>query len=668
MGFEPEKITKEHILGAIARIEQESIPLEPSTRFDVLVNGKYYPPKEVMRFAHEAMNGERIWQNSGGHPTNKFFDKLGFVIHTKAEAARNFRNSIQFTGRVIKLGCSWGEGAPSFYDLIKQHKIVITDNEFEAGDLILVTEGFQALAVAQLLEKMKPVTTNIYLQQGFEEHDIDYSDNVLFGIAEWFEIPKEQQFQYKLRQGIRIIQDKDVREKVISLWERRNVALVKNHEENISINNTSNMDMKNIILYGPPGTGKTYNTINKAVIIANPSFNFSGKTRDVIKKEYDRLVGLGRINFVTFHQSLSYEDFIEGIKPKTLKDQVVYEIEEGVFKVFCNKARFINGNFDDVIEKFKKDISEGDGQPPLKIKGQGTTFDITYRGTNVFYVQPLNSTKENPWYPVNIENIRKAFETDSYERIYNPTYVREAIVHLKKNYGLVKGNAIPASQKENYVFIIDEINRGNVSQIFGELITLIEADKREDQPEALQIQLPYSKELFSVPDNVYIVGTMNTADRSVEALDTALRRRFSFEFMPPDSTRIEKDGKEIDVKGISLKTLLDTINQRVTYLLDEDHQIGHAYFCSIEQDNEEQLKVVFKNKIIPLLREYFYNDHAKIRMVLGDSFVSKSPAKPKFAVKDEEEFISDKSCYKIVDFDKDFDIIAAVNDTLHGKG
>jgi hypothetical protein len=424
----------------------------------------------------------------------------------------------------------------------------------------------------------------------------------------------------------------------------------------------------NTILYGPPGTGKTYNTINKAVAIASPSFDVSTKTRDEIKTEYDRLIGLSRINFVTFHQSLGYEDFIEGIKPKTLKDQVVYEIEDGVFKAFCNKARFINGNFDDVIEKFKKDISEGDGQPPLKIKGHGTTFDITYRGTNVFYVQPLNSTKENPWYPVNIENIRKAFETDSYEKIYNPTYVREVISHLKKNYGLVKGNARPNSNKENYVFIIDEINRGNVSQIFGELITLIEADKREDQPEALKIQLPYSKELFSVPDNVFILGTMNTADRSVEALDTALRRRFSFEFMPPDSGKIEKDGKEITVQGLSLKTLLDTINERVNYLLDEDHQIGHAYFCSIEQDNAEQLRMVFKNKIIPLLREYFYNDHGKIRMVLGDRFVSKSPAKPKFAVRDEEDLMIEKSSYTIADIDNNFDIVAALTETLHGKG
>jgi 5-methylcytosine-specific restriction protein B len=138
--------------------------------------------------------------------------------------------------------------------------------------------------------------------------------------------------------------------------------------------------------------------------------------------------------------------------------------------------------------------------------------------------------------------------------------------------------------------------------------------------------------------------------------------------MPPDSGKIEKYGKEITVQGLSLKTLLDTINERVNYLLDEDHQIGHAYFCSIEQDNAEQLRMVFKNKIIPLLREYFYNDHGKIRMVLGDRFVSKSPAKPKFAVRDEEDLMIEKSSYTIADIDNNFDIVAALTETLHGKG
>lgn len=574
-------------------------------------------------------------------------------------------DAIPFTGTVRKLGTIWGKGKPNYYDLLKRRKMIIADREFVPGDLILVAYGFQVLAIAQLVEQMSPVTNNPDLREEFEAHEIEYSDNVLYGAAEWLEIPESQRFQYKQQRGIMTVQQDDIREKVISLWAANGKTLVAGAPQTRNFKKMSLVDSKNIILYGPPGTGKTYGAINKAVQIAEPDFDFSNKGRTEIKAEYDRLLSLGRINFITFHQSLSYEDFIEGIKPKTLNDQVVYEIEDGVFKAFCNKARFVHGNFDDVIERFKTDISESDGKAPLKIVGQGTTFDVVYRGTNVFYVQPLYTTKENPWYPVNIENIRKAFETGSFEKIYNPTYVREIIGHLKKHYGLVKGTATPSKKNENYVFIIDEINRGNVSQIFGELITLIENDKREGQPEELQIELPYSKELFSVPDNVYILGTMNTADRSVEALDTALRRRFSFEFMPPDSKQILKDGREVSVKGISLARLLDTLNRRIAFLLDEDHQIGHAYFCSIDHDDEEQLKLVFRNKIVPLLREYFYNDHGKVRLVLGDAFVTTTP-KPTFAVGDGDDFVADNA-YRIRDIDDDFDIIDALRQTLNGQ-
>jgi hypothetical protein len=166
---------------------------------------------------------------------------------------------------------------------------------------------------------------------------------------------------------------------------------------------------------------------------------------------------------------------------------------------------------------------------------------------------------------------------------------------------------------KNYVMIIDEINRGNVSQIFGELITLIEDDKRLGRPETLRTKLPYSKEHFGVPPNVSIIGTMNTADRSVEALDTALRRRFSFIPMMPDES-ILKD----TVDGISLSKILTTLNLRLSVLKDNDHTIGHAWFWNIS--DIDSLKTVFRDKILPLLQEYFFNDYEKLGLVLGDAF------------------------------------------------
>lgn len=171
-------------------------------------------------------------------------------------------------------------------------------------------------------------------------------------------------------------------------------------------------------------------------------------------------------------------------------------------------------------------------------------------------------------------------------------------------------------KKKNYVFIIDEINRGNISKIFGELITLIESSKRIGLPEGMRAKLPYSHQLFGVPDNVYIIGTMNTADRSIATIDTALRRRFSFKEMIPDADVL----KDINVEDISISEMLARINKRISVLYDREHTIGHAYFIPL-RDNPtiEQLAEIFENAIIPLLQEYFYEDYEKIRLVLGDN-------------------------------------------------
>jgi len=229
-------------------------------------------------------------------------------------------------------------------------------------------------------------------------------------------------------------------------------------------------------------------------------------SEDKIVKNYE---------FVTFHQSFSYEDFVEGIKPKLEEgnSKLEYEINDGVFKRLCQRA--------------EKDL----------------------------------------------------------------------------------GN--------DYAIFIDEINRGNVSAIFGELITLIEDDKRIGEPQELRVKLPYSKTEFGVPPNIYIIGTMNTADRSVEALDTALRRRFSFVEMNPNPKLLQG----IQVDDIKLDEVLQKINERVELLVDRDHTIGHAYFMNLT--TKKELELAFTNKIIPLLQEYFYGDYGKIGLVLGEGFVEK---------------------------------------------
>ena len=193
-----------------------------------------------------------------------------------------------------------------------------------------------------------------------------------------------------------------------------------------------------------------------------------------------------------------------------------------------------------------------------------------------------------------------------------------------------------------YAIFIDEINRGNISKIFGELITLIEPSKRLGADDEIMVELPYSKEKFGVPSNLYIIGTMNTADRSIALMDTALRRRFEFVEMMPEYSDLK------EVADIDIGKMLKTINERIEYLYDRDHTIGHAYFINVS--DLKTLANVFKNKILPLLQEYFYDDWEKIRLVLGDSQFIKEKKSANALFKSGTDYINDKILYEI---DKD---------------
>src|SRR3989304_8945396 len=197
MAFAPDKITKQHVLDAIKKIESNNIELEASTRFDVIINGKPYPPKEVMRYAHELMNGKHIWERSGGEPANKYLTALGFEIKNKYDGS----NSQSLTGNLWKLGCNWGRRAPSFYDFIKQEQIVIGEKKqkYSIGDLILVCEGFQVNALARVSETPVSVTTNGALQKPFEDLEIDYEDRIFYAEAEWYELEEDEKLDYRLQ-------------------------------------------------------------------------------------------------------------------------------------------------------------------------------------------------------------------------------------------------------------------------------------------------------------------------------------------------------------------------------------------------------------------------------------------------------------------------------------
>jgi len=383
----------------------------------------------------------------------------------------------------------------------------------------------------------------------------------------------------------------------------------------------------NQILYGPPGTGKTYNTKKLAVeIIENREYSDSLEDRKIILEKYETYVESELIHFSTFHQSMSYEDFIEGIKPKMNggdDDEISYEIQDGIFKSICSKAKRTNSinedeNFDvtwgKLIELVKTQISN---DKLLKIGsweyGLSSKESLKYSSLNTPSQYSFTITKQNikDAYQNKKASPSGAFQKDM-EDIVDFMSSQLKLSKYKENSSLSEKEK---QSNDKYVLIIDEVNRGNVSAIFGELITLIEADKRAGENETISVTLPYSKTKFSVPNNVYIIGTMNTADRSIEALDTALRRRFTFIEIAP---KPELFHNKI-IEDINIEMILTTINNRIEILIDKDHKIGHSYFLNI--DNLGDLKQAFKKNVIPLLEEYFFGDYGKIGLVLGSGFI-----------------------------------------------
>ncbi|HIF9401908.1 TPA: McrB family protein [Photobacterium damselae] len=387
----------------------------------------------------------------------------------------------------------------------------------------------------------------------------------------------------------------------------------------------------NQILYGPPGTGKTFHTIEAAVKAAEPTFyldlnidQLKGATQEQraqLQSKFKELSDSKRIRFVTFHQSYGYEEFVEGLKAECNDEgQISYCVEAGIFKQICQDAKSSNAEhqqFDSALEKLKELCS--DEQNPLRVKTSNKSeFDVVYRGGKTFLLDPVSAGK-SCGYSASLENIKKLYLTGNKDGMYNISYVRGLLEYMREHLNLA-----PISQHEKqiqpYVLVIDEINRGNISKIFGELITLIEPSKRKGAEEALEVTLPYSGDIFSVPDNLHIIGTMNTADRSLAMMDTALRRRFDFVEMMP-KPELFKNRK---IRNIDLTKLLTTLNNRIEVLYDREHTLGHAFLFPVynEQDEDkafELLKAAFKNKIIPLLEEYFFDDWNKIRLVLGDN-------------------------------------------------
>lgn len=490
----------------------------------------------------------------------------------------------------------------------------------------------------------------------------------------------------------------------------------KEEQAAMNLNPSDFSSTTNLILYGPPGTGKTYATAWEAVRLCLGD-HMAGALRNdraALMSEYRRLSAEGRIEFVTFHQSMTYEDFVEGRQPMTGADEGEEETSTGfrletvpgIFRRIAKRAETglsrkamtdrittegrqiykmsvgFSGDagdrelFDEVIEGGYTllDWEDIDWSDPKyesaeeilrsceaqgKIGGRVTLKSGQVSITDTF----RNRLKVGDIIVVSKGNrlVRAIGEvTGPYE--YHPrpygtfghrravrwlwhdvagvpvTEIYDGNFTMRSLYWLNKDRLnIPALERlmnsankeldheverEAFVLIIDEINRANISKVFGELITLLEPDKRLGQPNALKVHLPYSRDEFGVPPNLNIIGTMNTADRSISLLDTALRRRFSFRELMPDVDELRRAMAEngvdaTNVDGIDVCKLLRIINERIEYLFDREHQVGHAYFTNCR--SRADLEDVIRHKVIPLLAEYFYEDWSKVAAVLGDA-------------------------------------------------
>ncbi len=431
----------------------------------------------------------------------------------------------------------------------------------------------------------------------------------------------------------RMIMDGDIKRESWKLRDELKTALERLEQSDIDSGENGdeeNMMPKidiglNTILYGPPGTGKTYHTVIYAVAI------IENKELERVKAEpygdvlvrYNEYRAQGRIEFTTFHQSYGYEEFIEGIKPIVSEgdcNQVQYRVEAGIFKRFCELASNEGNSFDDAWTALVVAAKKEGGKYTFT-RRTGSELTAELRDDDSFVVKWKGETQTQ-----NV--LRKAKALEQWNRgdySYRNTLtggtkwefdaIQAIIDTLSQKFSLKKPDKI-VPENQNYVFIIDEINRGNISKVFGELITLIEESKRVGKSEGMRTLLPYSMKPFGVPENVYIIGTMNTADRSIAMLDTALRRRFAFKEMLPDPEVLA----ETTVGTLSMKEMLNRMNRRIAILYDREHTIGHAYFLPLRGNSSiEMLADIFRNKVIPLLQEYFYEDYEKIRLVLGDN-------------------------------------------------
>lgn len=477
-----------------------------------------------------------------------------------------------------------GEWQDNRYDQCTTFK-----EEMEIGDIVMVRSGSRPMALVEVISPNMPKF--IYDNSRKVKILSFYSDiSELIG-----------KYNGQTRGTLEIVRNPNTpTAKFIKKWHK---IIHTNMEKQTLVSILK--QKKQVIIQGAPGTGKTYLTAELALrIIGDKAIDYS--SRDSVMSAYNLALDEGQITFTTFHQSLDYEEFIEGLKPISSDKEIIYDVVPGIFKKMCKKAFFKDSlkELQNAIEEFKQECIGAEDEIILETIEKGK-FTVDYRGGITFRVRSLKSqAEEGKDFPASIENIEKLYKGET-EGLYNRSYVWGILNYLKNKHKLPEYKS-EQNRDKKYVLIIDEINRGNISKIFGELITLLETDKRLDGKNKLTCTLPYSGDTdFGVPGNLYIIGTMNTTDRSLGHIDYAVRRRFAFVTLEADKTVIQDFYDDEDLKTIAL-ALFDKVSSLIKLntspeFTTKDVMVGHSYFLA---DSKENLELKLEYEIKPLLREY----------------------------------------------------------------
>lgn len=681
MPLEPEKITREHVEKAIERIKDEEIDLIPSTGYDVIIDGEKYPPKDVMRYAHEEMNGEHIWKKGGGESTNKYLKKMGFEIVKKNEqmdyfdiddGLKNYQSKVgEMYNAEDEAAEWWKDTRQKLNYLVKKLSGRLNEGlEINYSELPLKRSGpgrieFKDYVITGF--KPKFITSDDFLFIKLAIHNLDsdpifdieidgnwklddqiFDTNDISEIKEMadFSIPINKSFPNSWKELTKKLEApiKNAIETYTDFYAERS------KEEKFS--SIENLDLKfkhslNKILYGPPGTGKTFSLRHKYA----PHFTQSKKLKT--KKEYEGEI----IESMSWWEVVAMVLLDEGdLTVPEIKDHRFTKIKENISNTKSLHAT-LWGQLQTHTSPDSQNVNTSNRQEPFIFEKkedsvwtinmencrQKTPYLLEHLDKMENYTSELNERQNYRFttfhqsftYEDFVEGIKPVLHEESDEtndgelgyRIEKGIFYQAADEACKLAGFLGLQDCLNHTDEERksnfseatpFALFIDEINRGNISAILGELITLIEQDKRLTKENELIVRLPYSKSKFAVPPNLYILGTLNTADRSVEALDTALRRRFSFEEIEPNPELLSG----VIVEDIDIQKMLDQINLRIEKLLDRDHRIGHSYFLPLKKNpNLNRLKYIFADRIIPLLKEYFFGDFGKIGLVLGRSFV-----------------------------------------------